>query len=78
MARWTIERAILEIDILKKRITDLTSTVSSLTASDIEVSPSGNLSSTDVQQALQELQGDIDTNTSSIDNLISPFLLMGA
>lgn len=40
-------------------------------ASAISNSPSGNLAATDVQAALNELQGDIDTNATNISNHIS-------
>ncbi len=36
--------------------------IDSTSASDVDVTPSGNLSSTNAQAALQELQGDIDTH----------------
>lgn len=37
-----------------------------LIAADVTVTPSGNLTSTDVQAALEEHQGDLDTNTTDI------------
>jgi hypothetical protein len=42
------------------------STVEVLNADEIVVTPSGNISSTDVQAALVELQGDINTSNSNI------------
>ncbi|MBN1821951.1 MAG: hypothetical protein JW833_14620 [Prolixibacteraceae bacterium] len=36
------------------------------TAAEVSVSPSGNLAATDVQAALEELQGDVDQNISDI------------
>ena len=48
---------------------DLSSLLDNQSASDVPVTPSGNLASTDVQSALTELQSDIDTlNTAAITN----------
>ena len=48
---------------------DLSSLLDNQSASDVPVTPSGNLASTDVQSALTELQSDIDTlNIAAITN----------
>ncbi len=41
-----------------------------ISADAVSVDPSGNLSSTDVQAALEELQGDVDTINSSLPNKV--------
>lgn len=60
MARWSIDRIIKELDVVKQTIVQITSSTSATSADAVSVTPSGNLSSTDVQSALEELQGDID------------------
>ena len=47
----------------------VTSAIADVVASDIGVTVSGNLTSTNVQDGLEELQGDIDTHTLSIKDL---------
>lgn len=64
MARWSIDRIIKELDVVKQTIVQITSSTSATSADAVSVTPSGNLSSTDVQSALEELQGDIDTLSS--------------
>lgn len=56
---WSFERLKLEVFSLINKVRILEQG-SSGQASDIIVSPSGNLSSNNVQDALEELQGDID------------------
>lgn len=60
---WSFERLKLEVFSLINKVRILEQG-SSGQASDITVSPSGNLSSNNVQDALEELQGDIDTLSS--------------
>lgn len=60
---WSFERLKLEVFSLINKVRILEQR-SSGQASDITVSPSGNLSSNNVQDALEELQGDIDTLSS--------------
>lgn len=66
MARWSIDRIIKEIDTVRQTIYQITSAT---TADGISVTPSGNLSSTDVQAALEELQGDIDGFVGGIGDM---------
>lgn len=60
---WSFERLKLEVFSLINKVRILEQRTSGQ-ASDITVSPSGNLSSNNVQDALEELQGDIDTLSS--------------
>ena len=46
---------------------DFSSPIMNLVSTDIPVTPNGNLSSTDVQSALQELQASVDTINSTIE-----------
>ena len=57
--KWSLDRLLNEFGYLVRRVKRL-ETTGGTTASGISVVPSGNLSSTDVQNALEELQGDID------------------
>jgi hypothetical protein len=52
-------------------------TSAALTATNIVVTPSGNLASTNAQLALQELQSDIDTLNSSLGGLTDAVVLKG-
>ncbi len=60
---WSFERLKSEVFSLINKVRILEQR-SSGQASDITVSPSGNLSSNNVQDALEELQGEIDTLSS--------------
>jgi len=60
---WSFERLKLEVFSLINKVRILEQRTSGQ-ASDITVSPSGNLSSNNVQDALEELQGEIDTLSS--------------
>jgi len=61
--KWSLDRLLNEFGYLVRRVKRL-ETTGGTTASGISVVPSGNLSSTDVQDALEELQTDIDALTS--------------
>jgi len=61
---WSFERLKNEVYSLIIRVNNLERTVGSPSASDVVVVPTGNLSSNDVQDALEELQLDIDGLTS--------------
>lgn len=47
------------------------------TAAEVSVTPVGNLTSTNVQAALQELQGDVDTNAGELVNHTHPYSPLG-
>lgn len=61
---WTFDRLKLEVFSLLERVRILEKNTTTGNASSISVTPSGNLSSNNVQDALEELQGDIDTLSS--------------
>lgn len=69
---WSFERLKLEVFSLINKVRILEQG-SSGQASDIVVSPSGNLSSDNVQDALEELQGDIDAFVGGGDMLKSMY-----
>ena len=61
---WSIERLIKEVWSLRERIKIVEASPISGDASSVSVVPTGNLSSSNVQDALEELQTDIDLLTS--------------
>jgi hypothetical protein len=53
-----------------KTISGASNTIDNISAANVVVTPTGNLTSTDVQAALVELQGDIDTGAAN--NVVGP------
>lgn len=61
---WTFDRLKLEVFSLLERVRLLEKNTNTGDASSISVTPSGNLGSNNVQDALEELQADIDVLSS--------------
>lgn len=61
---WTFDRLKLEVFSLLERVRLLERNTTTGDASSISVTPTGNLASSNVQDALEELQGDIDVLSS--------------
>ncbi len=67
----------IDISQLEQDILALQNALNGLTASEVALVPVGNLSSTDVQAGMEELQGDVDDINTALNAITSPILLKG-